>query len=68
MEIDTQKEILALKDEQERQKIRDEKKLVDEIYKDYLMQKHPQYPIAKQKLAIEEQNPVFDPKHYYKPV
>ena len=32
MEIDTQKEIVALQMERERQKIRDEKKLVDEIY------------------------------------
>ena len=40
-----------IKQEQERQKIRDEKKEVDKIYNQYLLQKHPQYPIAKEKLA-----------------
>ena len=65
MEIDQKKQMIALKEEEKRQKIQDEKKLVDKIYNDYLVHKHPQYPIAKKKLAIEEENPVFDPKEYY---
>lgn len=32
MEIDTKKAIIEQKEEEERQKIRDERKLVDEIY------------------------------------
>jgi len=65
MELDTSKEIQAFKEEEERQKIRDERKLVDEIYKQYLVQKHPQYPKAKEKIAMEEARPAFNPKQQY---
>ena len=65
MDLDTKKEMLAIKQEQERQKIRDEKKEIEKIYNQYLLQKHPQYPIAKEKLANEERKPAYDSSYYY---
>lgn len=40
MEMDTHKKIAAYREEEERQKQRDEKKLIEEFYGDYLAQKH----------------------------
>ena len=36
MELDTMKGVEAFREEEARQKLRDERKLVDEIYKQYL--------------------------------
>ena len=66
MEVDTQKGIMAIREEEERKKLRDEKKEIDGIYNKYLANRHPQYPIAREKLVIEDSKPVFDPKMYYK--
>lgn len=65
MELDTAKALERAREEEERQKIRDERKLIDEIYKDYLLDRHPHYPVAKKKIAVEEQKTQFD--DYYKP-
>ena len=54
MEVDTSKAIVEQKQEEKRQKIRDERKLVDEIYNQYLINKHPNYPLAKDKISSEE--------------
>ena len=66
MEVDTQKGMIAIREEEERKKLRDEKKEIDGIYNKYLANRHPQYPIAREKLLIEDSKPVFDPKMYYK--
>ena len=66
MEVDTQKGIMAIREEEERKKLRNEKKEIDGIYNKYLANRHPQYPIAREKLVIEDNKPVFDPKMYYK--
>ena len=39
--------------------------LVDEVYKDFLKSKHPNYPKAKTKIVEEEAKPGFDNKDYY---
>ena len=67
MEIDTELGMRKVQEEEQRQKIRDEKKLVDEIYNQYLQKKHPQYPIAKEKLLIEDKTPQVVADKYYKP-
>jgi len=54
MDVDTSKAIVEQKQEEKRQKIRDERKLVDEIYNQYLINKHPNYPLAKEKITQEE--------------
>ena len=69
MELDTMKGVEAFREEEARQKLRDERKLVDEIYKQYLAKKHPQYPKSKQKIALEEIRANSDPtKAYYVPI
>ena len=65
MDIDTKKAIIELHEERERQKIQNELQLVDEVYKDYLIKKHPNYPKAKSKIVEEESKPDFDNKDYY---
>ena len=65
MDIDTKKAIIAVNEERVRQKVRDELQLVDEVYKDFLKSKHPNYPKAKTKIVEEEAKPGFDNKDYY---